>query len=244
MKNLIVFLLAIAIWQFSYSLFALQSPIIPSPVEIGMSFFELLKTGEIISHSFISLQRILIGFSIAAFVGVFGGIMLAYFQNVGLYIRPFIDILRPIPPIAWIPVAILLFGLGDTSAYFIVFLGAFFPVFTNTYFGALSLPRIYRNVADSFEIDQFTFIKKILFYFSLPYIFTGLRIGMGMAWMSVIAAELIGAQSGLGYFIQLNRLMLRTENILIGMGMIGIIGFLLNSFFLFMEKIAIPWNKN
>lgn len=206
-------------------------------------FISAFLSGEIFIHILASLQKVLVGFSIAGFFGIILGIFLGYYRKLGDYVRPIIEILRPISPIAWIPIAILIFGLGNASSYFIVFFGAFFPIFTNTYFGAISLPRIYKNVADSFEINKHVFIKRILFCFCLPYIFTGLKIGMGMAWMSVIAAELIGAQSGLGYFIQINRLLLRTENILVGMILIGIIGFMLSKLLSLLEKIVIPWNK-
>lgn len=198
---------------------------------------------DIYLHIFASLQRVLIGFLIASLAGIFLAILLGYYKNMGRLIKPVIELLRPIPPIAWIPIAILLFGLGDRSAYFIVFLGAFFPIFTNTYFGVTSLPKIYKNVTDSFELKKIDFIFYVLFYFSLPYIFTGLKIGIGMAWMSVIAAELIGAQSGLGYYIQINRLLLRTDNVIIGMVIIGIIGFLLTKSISLIETKVIVWIK-
>lgn len=191
-----------------------------------------------------SLQRVLIGYLIASIVGITLALVLGYFRTLGNNLRMIIELLRPIPPIAWIPIAILLFGLGNASAYFIVFLGSFSPIFTNTYFGVLSLPRIYKNITASFEINRFTYFVKILLFFSLPYIFTGLRIGIGMAWMSVIAAELIGAQSGLGYYIQINRLLLRTDNILVGMILIGFIGFSLNGLLELLERIVIRWKRN
>ena len=127
----------------------------------------------------------------------------------------------------------------------IVFLGAFFPIFTNAYFGAVSLPVVYKNISESFEIRKSTFVSRILFYFALPSICTGLKIGIGMAWMSVIAAELIGAQSGLGYFIQLNRLLLRTDNVVLGMILIGLIGYVLTKSLEVLGEWATPWvSKN
>ena len=182
-----------------------------------------------------------VGFSLATIVGVGLALLFGYYKTIGEYFRPIVEILRPIPPIAWIPIAILFFGLGNTSAYFIVFLGAFFPIFTNTYFGVASLPKIYKNVASSFELSRFIFFRKILFQFSLPYIFVGLKIGIGMAWICVIAAELIGAQSGLGYFIQLNRLLLQTDKMLVGMILIGIIGYFLNYIISKIEKLTVKW---
>ncbi|MBT4433458.1 ABC transporter permease [Candidatus Falkowbacteria bacterium] len=240
-QKLITFITLIVLWQGVFLILGPQNYILPSPKNTALTFIKVFESGEIIKHIFVSLKRVVIGFTLASVTGVFLGLILGYFKKAGSYFHPIVEILRPIPPIAWIPIAILIFGLGNGSAYFIVFLGAFFPIFTNTFFGVKSLPRVYKNVALSFEVTKFIFFKKILFYFSLPYIFTGLRIGIGMAWMSVIAAELIGAQSGLGYFIQLNRLLLQTEKIIIGMILIGMLGYFLNKIISILEKRLIPW---
>ncbi len=241
MKKIITFVVLIFLWQSIFWILGPQNYILPSPYHTLITFKETFQSGEIIKHILISLKRVLIGFSLAAITGILLGLILGYFKKIGEYFHPIIELLRPIPPIAWIPLAILFFGLGDSSAYFIVFLGAFFPIFTNTFFGAISLPQIYKNITLSFETPPLIFFQKILFYFSLPYIFTGLKIGIGMAWMSVIAAELIGAQSGLGYFIQLNRLLLRTDKILTGMILIGLLGYILNKIISIIEKKIISW---
>ncbi len=243
MKTWLIFLSTIIFIQLLFSVISNQNFFLPSPLEVLNALFVQLSQGEILIDAAMSLERIIIGFLLAVATAIPVGILCGYNQRFGSFFRPFIELLRPIPPIAWIPIAILLFGIGDGSSYFIVFLGAFFPIFINTYFGSISLPVVYKNVTQSFEIKKSVFITKILFYFSLPYIFTGLKIGMGMAWMSVIAAELIGAQSGLGYFIQINRLLLRTDNILVGMILIGIIGFALSKLLSLAEKIVIPWRE-
>lgn len=239
MKKVFPIILLTTIYQALNTLF--PNNYFPSVFQILQALFKNLSNQTIYLDIGASLIRILIGFSIASVVGISLGLILAYdrrLKDVKLYV----ELLRPIPPIAWIPISIILFGLGNSSAYFIVFLGAFFPIFTNTYFGAISMPTIYKNVASSFEIGRIRYFTKILLFFTLPYIFTGLKIGIGMAWMSVIAAELIGAQSGLGYFIQLNRLLLQTDNIIIGMMFIGIIGYLLQKLIEFIENKIIIWN--
>jgi ABC-type nitrate/sulfonate/bicarbonate transport system permease component len=240
--SVIAFLLIF--WQFSYSIFNFSENIIPPPTKLVMVFIQLIANGELLMHSLSSLQRVLIGFSVAAIIGVGLGLLCASINNLRYVINPIVEILRPIPPIAWIPLAIILLGLGDISAYFIVFLGAFFPIFTNTFFGAASLPEKYKNISKSLELSKISYLKNILFKYSLPNIFTGLRIGIGMAWMSVIAAEMIGAQSGLGYFIQMNRLTLGIDKVIIGMLTIGLIGFILYKLINILEKISIPWSEN
>jgi len=239
MKKILLIILLIAVYQTFNSL--LPNDYLPSVSQIFESFLKNLSGTEIYMHVFASLIRILIGFSIASVIGIVLGLILAYDQRLR-DLKLYIELLRPIPPIAWIPIAIIIFGLGNPSSYFIVFLGAFFPIFTNTYFGAVSIPYIYKNVVSSFQISQFSFFFKILLFFCLPYIFTGLKTGIGMAWMSVIAAELISTQSGLGYFIQLNRLLLQTDNIIVGMILIGVIGNLLQKLIEFAEKKIIVWN--
>lgn len=239
MKKVFLIILLIAIYQTVNILF--PNNYFPSIFQIFEALLKNLSGREIYLHIATSLLRIIVGFLIASIIGIFLGLILAYDQHLK-DIKLYIELLRPIPPIAWIPIAIIIFGLGNASAYFIVFLGAFFPIFTNTYFGAISIPTIYKNVASSFEVSKVRYFTKILLFFTLPYIFTGLKIGVGMAWMSVIAAELIGAQSGLGYYIQLNRLLLQTDNIIIGMMLIGIIGNLLQKLIEFTEKKIIVWN--
>lgn len=240
MKKIISLILLATMYQTVYFLFPIHN-YFPSVLQILQALLRNLSSQEMYLDIAASLLRISIGFLIASAVGISLGLILAYDKRLK-EIKMYIDLLRPIPPIAWIPIAIIVFGLGNSSAYFIVFLGAFFPIFTNTYFGAISIPKIYKNVALSFQIGKVRYFTKILLFFTLPYIFAGLKIGIGMAWMSVIAAELIGAQSGLGYFIQLNRLLLQTENIIVGMILIGLIGYLLQKLIDFMEKKLIVWH--
>jgi NitT/TauT family transport system permease protein/sulfonate transport system permease protein len=243
MKKWLTVVLVLVLIQILF--FVVHSNILlPSPLEIIIALIAQLRQGEIVIDVVMSLERVAIGFLLAALAAIPLGILSGNNKYLNNIVKPFVELLRPIPPIAWIPIAILLFGIGDGSSYFIVFLGAFFPIFTSTYFGAISMPVIYRNVAQSFEIKKSDFIVKILFYFSLPYIFTGLKIGIGMAWMSLIAAELIGAQSGLGYFIQLNRLLLRIDNVVVGMIFIGVIGLMLTKSLTVLEKKITPWITN
>ncbi|MCX6816543.1 MAG: ABC transporter permease [Candidatus Beckwithbacteria bacterium] len=239
MKKFLLIILLVVIYQALNVIF--PNHFFPSIWQILTALIKNLSDREFYLDIGSSLSRILIGFTLAGVAGVFLGLILGYDQRLK-DLKLFVELLRPIPPIAWIPIAIIIFGLGNASAYFIVFLGAFFPIFTNTYFGAISIPVIYKNVASSFEINKATYFIKILLFFSLPYIFTGLKIGIGMAWMSVIAAELIAAQSGLGYYIQLNRLLLQTDNIIVGMIFIGVIGNLLQKLIELLEKKIIIWN--
>jgi len=241
LRNFFKITCLLGVYQLIYFLLPVKN-FLPSIVELGRSAIDNFSNSIIYSHILSSLQRVLIGFSLAAIAGIVIGIAIGYSAKLR-WLKSYIEILRPIPPIAWIPMAILVFGLGDTASYFIVFMGAFFPIFSSTYFGVLSLPRIYKNVAMSFELSRLIYIEKIIFAYSLPYIFSGLKIGIGMAWMAVIAAELISTNRGLGYYIQINRLLLRTDNVLIGMMLIGIVGYLLNKLIEYFERICIKWRR-
>jgi NitT/TauT family transport system permease protein/sulfonate transport system permease protein len=185
-----------------------------------------------------------IGFSFAAFAAISLGLALGIWRNAAAYILPVIELIRPISVLAWIPLAILWFGLGDHSAWFIIFLGSFFPIFTNTYLGACSVAPIHIQVAQCFGAGRWLFLRQVMFPSALPYIIAGLRVGLGVGWTCVIAAELIAATSGLGYMIQLARTMIETENVMAGMIVIGIIGFIMNSGMLWLERRFIRWTPD
>lgn len=244
LKQLLVIVCLLLVWQILSLLNQKLNSFVSSPTEVVMTIFNGFSKGQLLTDVLASLKRVFVGFVISCVIAVPLALLLAYYKNLAIYIEPIIELLRPIPPIAWIPIAILFFGLGDNSAYFVVFMGSFFPVFINSYHGASSLPIIYRNVCKSFEIKGFLYIYRIMFYHSLPFIFTGAKIGLGMAWMSVIAAELMGAQEGLGYFIQMNRLLLRTDNVIAGMLLIGIIGLFFNNLIMWVRKLTIPWEND
>jgi len=243
-KQFLVVLFFLFIWQIISLLNQKFNSFVSNPTEVATATFDGFTKGSLLIDALASLKRVTIGFSIACLFAIPLALLLTYYKNLSIYAEPIIELLRPIPPIAWIPIAILFFGLGNNSAYFVVFIGSFFPIFINSYHGASSLPTIYRNVCKSFEIKGFIYVQKILFYYSLPYIFTGIKIGLGMAWMSVIAAELMGAQEGLGYSIQMNRLLLRTDNVIAGMLLIGIVGLFLNRLVAWIRKLVIPWEND
>lgn len=243
MKKYRSMFLLLFLWEVFGLVLPTQTSFIPIPHQILVALIDQFRHLDIYIDILSSLQKVLVGFSLASVLGILGGLLSGYLINFGKQLRPIVEILRPIPPIAYIPIAILLFGLGNMPAYFIVFIGAFFPIFTSTYLGVTNLPRVYKDVVSSFELSKYTYLSRILFPFSLQNIFTGLKIGMGTAWMSVIAAELIGGESGLGYFIQINRLLLRTDNILVGMIVIGLIGYMLNELISSIEYKIVRWKK-
>jgi NitT/TauT family transport system permease protein len=242
-KKCIPFFLIIGIWQILASLGLITDYIFSSPLELIKAFFKLVVSGDLGINVYHSVKRVCIGFLIAAVFGCFSGIVAGYYKRCAAMLLPLCEFLRPIPPIAWIPIAILWFGLGDAPAFFIVFIGAFFPIFINTYWGVRSSQYIYLDVAHNFSVSGTVMFFDVIIPASLPLMMHGLRIGLGLAWTSVISAELIGAQNGLGYMIQMNRLMLKSYNILVGMIVIGFIGWGMNHLMLVIEKKITFWNQ-
>ncbi|MDP2860913.1 MAG: ABC transporter permease [bacterium] len=215
----------------------------PSPISICSQLIQLFLYQNYIIDVASSLKRVLAGFFLASIVGVSLGVITGINHRLSYIVKPTIELLRPIPPIAWIPIAILLFGLGDLPAIFLVFLGAFFPIFSNTYLGATHVDGKYIKAAYSLGATMREIILDVLIPSSLPSIFTGLKVGLGVGWMAVIAAEMVGAQSGLGYSIQMNRLLLDINKVVAGMVTIGVIGALLNLLLDEARRKLIPWNR-
>ena len=202
----------------------LQSPALPGPQAVLREGATMLQSGVLIEDLLASLSRVLVGFAAAAVVGVGLGALTSLGGRATAGLRTLADLLRPIPPIAWVPLAILWLGLGDPSARFIVFIGAFFPIFVQTCWALDRCPPAYLELARSLGASPGLTLWRVRLPAAAPGIAAGLRTGLGLAWTSVIAAELVGAQSGLGYRIQALRIMLVTEGVVVGMVTIGLAG--------------------
>ncbi|WP_454002222.1 ABC transporter permease [Afipia felis] len=172
-----------------------------------------------------SLVRVGAGFACAALVGVPLGFAMGYFRKIDSNLDPIISTLRPVPPIAWIPLAILWFGLGMKPTIFIIFIGTLFPIILNTFHGVKGTPIRLIEFARVLGATRKQVLFKVIVFEAFPSIITGMRVGFGIGWMSVVAAEMIAAKSGLGYLIMTARWFFATDMVLAGMLMIGLIGF-------------------
>lgn len=231
-------------WELGVRFGWINGNFFPAPTAVVRALIDLAQAGLLFRDIQASVVRVTVGFLIAAAVAIALGMALGRSPRVAAYTMPLLDLIRPISVIAWIPLAILWFGLGDKSAWFIIFLGAFFPIFTNTIVGAQSVAKIHVQVAQCFGAGRWLFIRKVLFPSALPYIVAGLRVGLGVGWMCVIAAELIAATSGLGYMIQMARTTIETEKVIAGMVVIGVIGFIMNAIMLWIERRLVSWDHN
>lgn len=235
--------LFIAIW-WSAAMLLGNSVLLPSPGSVVLDFVSLIRDGSIWTDVASSLKRVIGGFCIAAAIAVPLALLMAFSKPVGYLFSPILNFLRPIPPIAWIPIAILWFGIGDPPSYFITALAAFFPIFINSYAGGISVKPEHLNAARSLGANRRALVTRIYLPSAMPLIATGLRIGLGQSWMAVVTAELIAAQSGLGYMIQANRLALETGLVLVGMSVIGLLGAAMTTVVQFIERhVLVPWNN-
>lgn len=244
----VVLVAVVLAWQLLTSLALIPHHKIPSPLETITGVQSLALVGlplgyKLFTHILESLYRVLYGFSMALLIGVPLGILMGWSKMLRELLSPLVEIVRPIPPLAWIPIAIFWFGIGIKSAAFIIFLGAFFPILLSTISGVLSVDRVLIEASRTLGARQRDIYTKILIPGATPSIYTGLRIGMGVAWMTLIAAEFTGVKSGygLGYMIMVARDIQRPDYILAGMMVIGITGYALDTSLRTVERIMLRW---
>ncbi len=192
------------------------------------SMVELFLDGSLFKHTVASLFRVTAGFYLATLLGIPLGIILGRIQIASLFLNPIISFLRPISPLAWIPLAMLWFGIGDQPAVFLIFLSSVFPITVATTIAVRSINPTYFHVATNFNFSRYEVISKIIIPAITPSVVTALRLTMTIAWLVVVAAEMIAVQSGLGYLILDSRNGLRMDYVMDGMIVIGIIGLLLD----------------
>lgn len=217
---------------------------VPNPVVVGKQLVYLLGTEEFYTHIFVSLRRILISFGIASVLGVLVGIFMGRSRIVSDIMMPYIEIMRPIPAVAWIPLAILMFPTEESSIIYITALGAFFPVVLSTLHGVQQTPEVYVRAAKSLGAGRTAILWHVVLPGAMPSIMSGLAIGMGVAWFSLLAGEIISGQYGIGYFTWNAYSLVEYENIVIGMLTIGGLGTLSTWLVKQASKPALRWQES
>lgn len=201
------------------------SDIFPTPLEVWRGLIELIQQGLLLKYVVASLFRVTWGFGLAVIIGVPLGLALGWFRPAFEAINPFIQILRPISPIAWIPVAILWFGVKDTAPVFLIFLASVFPITVAATAAVRNMQLVYLRAAQNFGLSELQLFSRVILPAALPQIITGIRITLGVAWLVVVAAEMIAVNSGLGYLIiDARNAGKRYDLVVAGMVMIGLIG--------------------
>lgn len=224
---------ALLFWQAMATLVVKNPFILPSPVDVINAFLDLLKGNTLLKDIGVSLIHFGIGLGSALIIGIPIGMVMGYYRGVDAFLDPLIEIIRPIPPLAWIPFAIVWFGLTNASAGFLIFIGAVFPILINTYAGFRSIPRIFVEAGKMLGCSRDRdLIRYIAFPSSLPQIAAGIRIASGVGWMCLVAAELFGVSKyGLGqklwHFYNLHQM----DKVVVYMLLLGTIGLLLDWLF-------------
>lgn len=231
----------LALWQGLFHLGYIKPLILPPPTQVAATFWDLLKSGAMARHVGISVLRVLEGFGIAAFLGLVLGVAIGLSRTLDRLTDLIIQVVKPIPPIAWIPLAILWFGIGEQSKVYIIFLGAFFPVIINTIDGIRQTDQKFVEVARILAVPRCKFVRQVVLPGALPAIMTGIRVGLMVAWMCVVAAELIAASSGIGYLIMDARQLSQSDVVLVGMITIGVVGKVMDSIIKRIEKRLVGW---
>ncbi len=235
------FVVLLLLWQVSVK--ATGTKVFPSPMDVARGMRELVHKNVLWRDIADSLRRVALGFGAATVVGLPLGLALGWYPAANQVVNPVMQILRPISPIAWIPVAILLFGIGDHAATSLIFLGAFFPIVTASISGVANVPTVYRRAGRNFGLSPVEVLRRVVFPAALPQILVGLRLALGIAWLVVVAAEMVAVDSGLGYLVIDSRNSgKRYDLVVAAMLLIGAIGLLLDMLFRRLETVrTVRW---
>jgi sulfonate transport system permease protein len=242
--NAFAVVIALVVWQLAA--IAVASPFFPGPVKVVQAFVRLAVHGDISgnslwAHAWASIERVLVGFGLGVLGGVPLGLLMGLYQQVYARTRAVLEPFRFIPPIAWIPLAIIFFS-GLARFAFLIFLGAFFPIFTSTLVGVARVEPIHRKVGFVHGASKFWILCHVVVPTVLPDILAGMRVGLGAAWLTIVAAELAGGIStGLGRMMTNYAELVQVPEVIVGMLLIGFIGFVMNEILLLIEKYLFRW---
>jgi ABC-type nitrate/sulfonate/bicarbonate transport system permease component len=227
----------VAVWQIVVTLTRPDPSVLPTPAAVFETFGHMLRTGELGVDAAYSLARVGLAWLLSAAIAIPLGLVMGSSQSLERIVNPFVELLRPISPLAWIPLAILWFGIGELGKVFVVVIGAFFPVLLNTIAGVKNIDPVLLHAGQVFGCNtRMALFRRVVVPASLPAVVVGLRVGFGTGWAAIIAAELVAAQSGLGYLIANGMDVLRADEVLVGMIVIGLLGFLFDTFFRYLQR--------
>ena len=240
----------LVIWHFAT--YGQKFTLIPPPSDVGVALWDLAFGGinddaysrTLHIHLLASLSRVYGGFAIALAVALPLGLLIGRIALVRQVLDPTLQVLRPIPVTAWLPLAMIMFGLGPRSAFFLVCLGAFYPILINTIFGVRTVDARLFEAASMLGCTGTAQFFRVVLPASLPAIFTGLRLGLGFAWVVIVVGEMTGVQTGLGAIIMEARQLSRTEIVICGMIVIGVAGFISDRLVMLIGKRLLRWSPN
>lgn len=235
----------IVIWEVITRLHIFPAVVLPSPVTVYHQTLAVLNTGyggkSLYQDIVISAARIAVGFFGAVVVGVPVGLLMASSKVIFKAIDPILQFVRPVPPLAYIPLMVVWFGIGELSKVMVILLGTIPVIIINAVSGVRSIPRQRIQVAECFGASRYQIFRYVILPSALPEIFTGMRVGIGVAWTCLVAAEIIAATAGLGWLVQEAGQALNVSIIFVGIVAIGILGYLMELIIRAIERVAVPW---
>lgn len=237
LKNIVISLvLLLIVWQLAFWGSDFNSALFPSPLQAFNALTEMVSNGILFTHIGASMYRFAAGYVSSVIIAVLLGLVIGRLPKVFQYINPAVQLLRPISPMAWMPFIVLWFGIGDIPAIVIIFIAAFFPVLLSTVSAVGGIDTIYLKVSENFGIRQPQIMWKVIFPASFPQIANGIHLALGTAWVFLVAGEMVGSQSGLGYLVIDARNNLRADILFADIIVIGLIGLLLDTLLKVAEK--------
>jgi NitT/TauT family transport system permease protein len=237
--NILALVLGVALWQYGHNI-GLQ---LPSPAQVVARFFLLVESGLIVNDIIASLRRVLIGFTVGTLVAIPIGFLMGWYWVARGLIEPYVQFFRTIPPLAIIPLAIVLLGIGEEPKILVIFLGAFFASVIATFQGVVNVDKTLINAATVLGAKDGSIFFKVVVPSSAPFILVGMRLGLGSSWATLVAAELIAAQEGLGFRMQQAQLYYQLDTIFVGLLLIGFLGLAMDRMLLFAEKKLTSWQE-
>lgn len=244
LKGLVLPALLIAIWQGAAASQIVSSTVLPAPTVIAESFRELIRSGELFGHLYISLYRAICGFLLGGGLGLAMGLCVGFSRKTEQYVDPTLQMLRTVPHLAVTPLFILWFGFDESAKILLIALGAFFPIYINTFLGIRSVDNKLFDVARALEFNLYQNITKLILPAALPHILLGVRLSLGIAWLGLVVAELMGSSSGVGYMIMDARQFSQTDKVFVGIIIFAVVGKMTDSFVRLLEKQLLKWRTS
>ena len=238
---LVIPVIIITIWFYTTTYMVIPKGILPTIPDVGQTFLEMLKSGQLENDIEVSISRVLKGYCISVVLGVTLGSLIGMYRSIKELFVPVITVIRQIPMIAWIPLIILWCGIGETSKVVIIVLVAFFQILVNTQSGIESTPKGYIEVARLYKLGRWKTFIKVYLPHAIPQILVGLRLGLGGSWMAVVAAELIAATSGVGYRMSSARSNMQSNVVIVCMIVVGLVGVLMDRGIGVLFTALTPW---
>jgi sulfonate transport system permease protein len=236
--------LLLSAWQFAAHVGWLSSRVLPEPLNVFKSGWELLKSGELIHHVLVSTRRAFIGLAIGGGAGLLLGLITGTFRRAEVLLDTTLQMVRNVPPLALIPLVILWFGIDEAAKIFIVAIGVFFPMYMNTYHGIRSVDPALIEMAKSYGVSGWRLYRDVIFPGALSSILVGLRFALGFMWVLLIVSETISATEGIGYMTMNAREFLRTDIVLVGILLYALLGKLADVVARGLERFWLRWNPN